>query len=179
MVAADEDEAELFRRAMQGVRPIATGGRVAPPRRRPVPRARFARAERHAVLEESIGPPAPELDIQPGDALSHRRDGVPETVLKRMRRGAYRIEAQIDLHGLTLEAGKQVLRDFIAASLDSRLRVVRIVHGKGMRSGRRGPVLKQAVNSMLRRQAAVLAFTSAGIRDGGTGATLVLLREVG
>jgi DNA-nicking Smr family endonuclease len=179
MGAVDDDEAEAFRKAMQGVKPLRVPARVAPARRRPAARARFARAERAAVLEESLAPPAPGLDIQPGDALAYRGEGVPDTVLKRMRRGAYRIEAQVDLHGLTLEAGRQVLREFLAAAIARRLRVVRIVHGKGMRSGQRGPVLKQAVNGMLRRTGAVLAFTSAGPRDGGTGATLALLRSDG
>ncbi len=171
----DEDD-ELFRQAMQGVRPLATPERVTPVRRRVVARARFARAERAAVLVESLLPPAAGLDIQPGDTLQFRRPGVPETVLRRLRRGAIRVEAEIDLHGLTLEQGRAQLREFLGAAIAAQRRCLRIVHGKGLRSGQRGPVLKNAVNSMLRRSDAVLAFSSAGIRDGGSGATLVLLR---
>lgn len=171
----DEDE-KLFQQAMRGVRPLASSGRVTPARRRPAARARFARAERSAVLIESLAAPDAALDIQPGETLQFRRSGVPETVLRRLRRGAYRVEAEVDLHGLTLEAGKVQLREFLRAALAAQHRSVRIVHGKGLRSGPRGPVLKQAVNSLLRRTDAVLAFTSAGIRGGGSGATLVLLR---
>ena len=101
---------------------------------------------------------------------------MPETVLRRLRRGDYRIESEIDLHGMTLVEARAALRDFLLAAAARRLRCVRIVHGKGLRSGQRGPVLKNAVNSLLRRVALVLAFTSAAMRDGGTGATLVLLR---
>jgi DNA-nicking Smr family endonuclease len=174
-----DDDDELFRQAMRGVQPLATPARVTPARRRVPARARFARAERAAVLVESLAPPDAALDIQPGDTLQFRRSGVPETVLRRLRRGAYRVEAEIDLHGLTLEVGKAQLREFLRTALSERRRCLRIVHGKGLRSGARGPVLKMAVNSLLRRTDAVLAFSSAGIRGGGSGATLVLLRIPG
>ena len=178
-MTGDDDDREEFRKAMRGVRPLAAPARVATPRRRPAPRARFARAERAAVLSESLAPPDPQLDLQPGDSLHYRQPGVPETVLRRLRRGDYRIEAEIDLHGMTLAEARSQLRQFLHAAAARRLRCLRIVHGKGLRSGPRGPVLKMAVNSLLRRVQLVLAFTSAAMRDGGTGATLVLLRNGG
>ena len=178
-MSGEEDEKEAFRKAMRGVRPLAAGLRAPPPRRRPAPRARFARAERAAVLRESLAPPDPQLDIQPGDALHFRRQGVPETVLRRLRRGDYRIESEIDLHGLTEAEARAQLREFLQAAMVRRLRCLRIVHGKGLRSGARGPVLKAAVNALLRQVDLVLAFSSAALRDGGTGATLVLLRDAG
>jgi DNA-nicking Smr family endonuclease len=171
-----EDEEQLFQQAMRGVRPLALPARATPPRRRVPARARFTRAERAAVLTLSLSTPDVALDIQPGDALEFRRAGVPETVLRRLRRGAFRIEAEVDLHGLTLEEGQVQLRDFLRQALSEQRRCLRIVHGKGLRSGTRGPVLKIAVNSLLRRTDAVLAFSSAGLRGGGTGATLVLLK---
>jgi len=176
MSVGDDDEREQFRRAMRGVRPLGSAGRAAPARRRPPARARFSRADRASVLRESLAPPSPELDIQPGDALHYRQSGVSENVLRRLRRGDYRIEAEIDLHGLGVVQARAHLRAFLLAAAARRLRCVRIVHGKGLRSGQRGPVLKQAVDSLLRRAALILAFTSAGMRDGGTGATLALLR---
>jgi DNA-nicking Smr family endonuclease len=178
-LTGDDDDREEFRRAMRGVRPLPRAERAAPPRRRPSPRARFSRAERAAVLRESLGPADPELDIQPGDSLQFRQPGVPETVLRRLRRGDYRIESEIDLHGLTVAEARLQMREFLAAAAARRLRCLRIVHGKGLRSGTRGPVLKAAVYSLLRRMQLVLAFTSAAMRDGGTGATLVLLRDAG
>ena len=178
-MSGEDDEKEAFRAAMRGVRPLVAGTRAAPPRRRPPPRARFARAERDAVLRESLAPPDPQLDIQPGDSLQFRRQGVPETVLRRLRRGDYRIESEIDLHGLTELEARAQLREFLRAAVARRLRCLRIVHGKGLRSGARGPVLKAAVNALLRRVDWVLAFSSAAMRDGGTGATLVLLRDAG
>jgi DNA-nicking Smr family endonuclease len=168
-----DDDAELFRQAVRDARPLRHGPRVPAPRRRPSPRARFTRADREAVLRESIAPPSP--DIMPGDSLEYRRDGVPATLLRRLRRGELRIEAEIDLHGLTEQQGIGALRAFLAESALRDQHCLRVVHGKGLRSGDRGPVLKQAVFRLLRRLDAVLAFTSAGLRGGGTGATLVLL----
>ena len=150
--------------------------RASPAARKSPPRARQTRAERAAVLRESLAPPAAELDIQPGDSTQFRQPGVPETVLRRLRRGDYRIEAEIDLHGMRLAEARVRLREFLLAALARRLQCLRIVHGKGLRSGQRGPVIRNAVHGLLRRAPPVLAFTSAAMRDGGTGATLVLLR---
>ena len=175
-MAAKDDERDLFRAAMRGVRPLSAPERASLARRKPPPRARQTRAEHAAVLRESLAPPAADLDIQPGDSTQFRQPGVPETVLRRLRRGDYRIEAEIDLHGMRLAEARVRLREFLLAALARRLQCLRIVHGKGLRSGQRGPVIKNAVHSLLRRADPVLAFTSAAMRDGGTGATLVLLR---
>jgi len=175
-----EDEIALFRRAMQGVRPLKGGARVPAARRTPRARARFARAERAAVLRESlgIGSEAAGTDLyelQPGDELLFRRPGVAETVLRRLRRGLYRVDAELDLHGLTVSEALTQLNAFLRAARTRQLHCVRVIHGKGLRSGTRGPVLKNCVNAQLRRTAAVLAFASARPVAGGTGATLVLL----
>ncbi|HEY3808848.1 MAG TPA: Smr/MutS family protein [Steroidobacteraceae bacterium] len=171
----DVDDGELFRRAMRDVQPLKRSARVAAARRSPRPRARFARAERAAVLQESLGSGADLYDVQPGDELSFRRDGVSENVLRQLRRGLYRVESEIDLHGLTLEQVAGHLNAFLRTARARELRCVRVIHGKGLRSGRRGPVLKNAVNTLLRRSDPVLAFASARPVAGGTGATLVLL----
>ncbi len=85
------------------------------------------------------------------------------------------MQREIDLHGLTVAEAKAALRQFLVAALEQQVRCVRIIHGKGLRSGHRGPVLKGAVNAMLRRSDAVLAYVSARQVDGGTGAVYVLL----
>ncbi len=82
---------------------------------------------------------------------------------------------EIDLHGLTALQAREALRQFLAEAVQRGLGCVRVVHGKGLRSGPRGPVLKHAVNTWLRKVDAVLAFVSAPRRDGGTGAVYVLL----
>ena len=101
--------------------------------------------------------------------------GVQPAVGRRLRRGEYRVEREIDLHGLTVAEAKQALRGFLIEALERGVRCVRIVHGKGLRSGHRGPVLKATVSAVLRRSGAVLAYVSARPADGGTGAVYVLL----
>jgi DNA-nicking Smr family endonuclease len=110
------------------------------------------------------------------DPLSFRRPGVRDQTLRHLRRGRFPVEDELDLHGLSQVAARDQLADFIASSRHAGLRCVRVVHGKGYRSGARGPVLKIAVNTWLKRHADVLAFTSARAIDGGTGAVYVLLR---
>jgi DNA-nicking Smr family endonuclease len=111
-----------------------------------------------------------------GDALSFQRAGVRTQVVRRLRRGLIPIEDELDLHGLSQTAARDQLAEFLTCSRDAGRRCVRIVHGKGYRSGTRGPVLKTAVDLWLRRHLDVMAFTSARAIDGGTGAVYVLLR---
>ncbi len=146
-----------------------------PPRAKPPPRARFARAERLAVLDESLQSVADDPSLASGEVSSYARAGVQHSVLRKLRRGHYRVQAELDLHGLTVREAKPILREFLAEALDRGLTCVRIIHGKGLRSGPRGPVLKTLVSGVLRRSAPVLAFVSARDVDGGTGAVYALL----
>jgi DNA-nicking Smr family endonuclease len=168
------DEARLFRDAVRGVRPLPQ--RTAAPRPpRARPRARFTRADRAAVLQESLSSADADPQLAGGEELVFHRPPVQTTVLRRLRRGEYRVQREIDLHGLTVAEAKAALRQFLLAALEQQVRCVRIIHGKGLRSGQRGPVLKATVNAVLRRTGAVLAFVSARPVDGGTGAVYVLL----
>jgi DNA-nicking Smr family endonuclease len=172
--ADDADEKRLFQEAVRDVRPLRQH-RAAPSVRRIVPRARFARADRAAVLKESLVVDGVDAELAGGDELVFLRSHVQAAVLRRLRRGEYRVQREIDLHGLTVVQAKAALREFLIEAIDDHVRCVRIIHGKGLRSGHRGPVLKVAVNSVLRRTGAVLAYVSARRVDGGTGAVYVLL----
>lgn len=170
----DADEARLFREAVRGVRPLSA--RAPPPRApRARPRARFTRADRAAVLRESLTAEGADPELASGEELVFHRPHVQPTVVRKLRRGEYRVQREIDLHGLTVAQAKAALREFLIGALGQHVRCVRIVHGKGLRSGHRGPVLKSAVNAVLRRTGAVLAYVSARPVDGGTGAVYVLL----
>ena len=186
-----EDDAALFRDAMRDVQPLKPSGQAhgqaadqqSQTRRGVRTRERLARAERTALLRESAqGAVTVEhsagtdlYELQPADELAFRRGGLSERVLRRLRRGQYRIDAEIDLHGSTLAQALPRLQQFLREARSRNLTCVRIVHGKGLRSGQRGPVLKNAVNAQLRQTEGVLAFASARPPAGGTGATLVLL----
>jgi DNA-nicking Smr family endonuclease len=168
-------DTELFREAMRGVKPLSPRARAPLSRRKPPARARFTAADRAMVLVESLAGLGPGEIEDTGDEISFRRPGVQDGVLRKLKRGEYRVEEICDLHGLRVDEARQALREFLAEALAHRLRCVRIIHGKGMGSGPRGPVLKSAVNNILRKTAPVLAFTSARRIDGGTGAINVLL----
>ena len=172
--AEPDDEARLFREAVRGVRPLGER-RPAPAAPRVRPKARFTRADRAAVLRESLEPAPGDPAVAGGEELAFHRPQIQPAVLRRLRRGEFRVQREIDLHGLTVAEAKHALRQFLIAALEQQVRCVRIVHGKGLRSGSRGPVLKSAVSSVLRRTGAVLAYVSARQVDGGTGALYVLL----
>jgi DNA-nicking Smr family endonuclease len=174
----EEDDAALFREATRDVRPLAHD-RHPLPQGKPLPRARFTRADRRAILDESLELAPDDPDLEGGEVAAYARSGVRRSVLQKLRRGQYRIEAELDLHGLTAAEAKAVLRAFLARARDRGVRCVRIIHGKGLRSGPRGPVLKVAVGSVLRRTSHVLAFVSARAVDGGTGALYALLSPHG
>lgn len=172
-----DDEFELFRKAMRDVRPLDIEERIEAPRRRPAPRPRFAEADDREVLDESLRLKPEDLEIETGDELLYCRAGIPHRTFRDLRRGRFRPAAEIDLHGMSAEAAGAAIRRFLDESLDLGLRCVRIIHGKGRGSGHRGPVLKSKTASVLHRQDCVLAYASARSVDGGTGATLVLLRR--
>jgi len=170
-----DDERELFRAAVRGVRPLRQQTRSAPEHARRQAKAGSRRADEARVLADSLALDADELDVETGEELQWRRDGVPESVMRRLRRGQYARRDELDLHGMTQAEARLALLEFLSEALDRDLRCVRIIHGKGRGSGLRGPVLKSAVNRWLRRNAAVRAFCSARRADGGTGALYVLL----
>lgn len=170
----DQEDRALFREAIRGVKPLAQDRHV-PSTPRPPPRARFTRADRGEILKESLAALPDDPDVAGGEEISFARPGVPATVLKALRRGQYRVQAEIDLHGLTVSQAKSALQAFLVNAVGSGARCVRIIHGKGLRSGPRGPVVKRAVGAVLRRTGAVLAVVSARQVDGGTGAVYALL----
>jgi DNA-nicking Smr family endonuclease len=170
-----EEEAALFAAAMRDVRPLRHQSKVLPQKKRRPARATFSRLEQADVLRESLQGTNQDPLVAAGDELVFRRDGIGEDIIRKLRRGQYRVAREIDLHGMTALDAKQALRHFLAAAVLNQVRCVRIVHGKGLRSGHRGPVLKNTTASLLRRSGAVLAFVSARQVDGGTGALYVLL----
>jgi DNA-nicking Smr family endonuclease len=170
-------EAEEFRAAMRGVKPLvhalpaASAGKS-----RPVPMRRKPRSAASDNLDELMPLIATADGAEANAALSFQRSGVRIQVMRRLKRGLIPVGDELDLHGLTQTAARDALATFIVQARDSGHRCVRVIHGKGYRSGARGPVLKTAVNLWLRRHSDVMAFASARAIDGGTGAVYVLLR---
>jgi DNA-nicking Smr family endonuclease len=170
-----KDDTALFREATRDVKPLSHAPRVVGDAPKPRARARFTRAERLRVLEEPLHGPVDDTELSAADPTSFARPGVSAITVRKLRRGQYRIQAQLDLHGLIEAEAEIQLREFLIMALQRNLRCVRIVHGKGLRSGPNGAVLRKLVNRALGRTRQVLAFASARPVDGGTGAVYVLL----
>lgn len=162
---------------MRDAKPIEATTRADLSPAKPKPRARFARADEEAALLESLDVDRDALELSSGEALRFHRPGVGRRTMRRLARGTYAVQAEIDLHGMTVAEARPRLADFIDSAVRSGKTCVRVVHGKGLGSGQRGAVLKSSVNHWLRRWDAVLAFVSTRQVDGGTGAIYVLLRD--
>ena len=173
-----DDDNTLFRRLMSGARPLKVEQRAVEKRRKPKPKARFTRADEQAVLKESLRADIDDLEHNSGEALRFKRASVGRTTMRMLARGSYAIQAEIDLHGMTLAEARPRLESFLLHCAGNGKLCVRIVHGKGLGSGERGPVLKKSVDRWLRRWDVVLAFASARQVDGGTGAVYVLLQSI-
>lgn len=168
----DQDDQKYFREQMAGVRRLASK-KVPLTKPKPRPRARFAREDEQQVLRDSLsGDPG----IDAHEEVAFSRPGISVSVMKKLRRGKYSIADELDLHGLNVVEARAILNAFIGDCLALGHRCVRIIHGKGTRSGSAGPVLKPRVYRWLRRCDDVLAYTTARQNDGGSGALYVLLR---
>lgn len=173
----DNDDNE-FRRAFSDAKRLKSTDRVPETKPKPKPRARFSRADERDVLNESLRDDLDTIEHESGEALRFHRPSVGRRTMRKLSRGGYSVQAELDLHGMTLAEARPRLADFIDYSAMQGHLCVRIVHGKGLGSGDRGPVLKNAVNRWLRKWESVLAFVSTRQVDGGTGAIYVLLQKV-
>ena len=153
--------------------------RVASPPPAPVPRQRIA-DERDALEASKYGDePAPQTwDIgqEPEGEQTYLRAGIGTDVLSKLRRGHWKVQAEIDLHGHDSEEARDALADFLAEARSAGMRCVRVIHGKGLTSPNREPVLKGKVRRWLARRDEVLAYCEAPQHAGGGGAVLVLLQ---
>jgi DNA-nicking Smr family endonuclease len=170
-------ERELFASTVGPVRPLQGQPRVtlqAPP---PAPRAMQKQLDDEAVLRESL---SDEFDVSTlldvDDQMSYRAKGIGTDVTRKLRRGEWSIQGQIDLHGLRSEEAREALAQFMRDAVRQGWRCLRIVHGKGLGSPGREPVLKAKVQRWLVQKSEVLAFVQAKPAEGGAGAMLVLLR---
>lgn len=169
-----QKDRELFRKSVGKVR-LITSDTVAPaPSQKPKP---VPRAQRTEDAEQHLDPSVfvdEMLSLE--DTLSFISPGLQKNVLKKLRRGNYGLDAEIDLHGLNSHEAKHQLLRFLHNCVEDGCRCVCIVHGKGYRSPGNHPVLKNNLNLWLRQHKDVQAFCSALPREGGSGAVLVLLR---
>ena len=173
-----DDDTDLFHRAMTGAKPLRSDARVAKRPKKPQPKAKFSRADEQRALRDSLLDDIDTMEGSNAHNLRFHRQSVGRRTMRKLARGRFSVQAEIDLHGMTVAEAKPRLTDFIENCARNGQLCVRVVHGKGLGSGQRGPVLRNSVNHWLRKWDAVLAFASARQVDGGTGAVYVLLQQV-
>ena len=144
-----DDDKDLFRRALADAKPLRTTRRAEEVIRKPAPRARFARADEMAALRESLELDIDDTESHSGESLRFHRPSVGKRTMRKLARGGYSVQGEIDLHGMTVAEAKPRLAEFIESCVRDGKLCVRVVHGKGRGSGSRGPVLKQKVNFSL------------------------------
>jgi DNA-nicking Smr family endonuclease len=174
------DDGAFLREALKDVAPLPDPGKAVLRRRppRPVPVQRLR--DDQQVLADSLSDHIPmEVGLETGDELLFLRDGLSNLTLRKLRRGHWATQDQLDLHGLRSDDARALLVDFLNEALLKGWRCVRIVHGKGLRSQNREPVLKRKVGNWLAQRDEVLAFVQARPEDGGSGAVVVLLKAKG
>ena len=171
------DDGDVFENLFSNVTPLPDHGRVlhARPRAQPVPVQRL-RDERNALAESLSDHITWDIGVETGEELVFLRNGLSPQTLKKLRRGHWVIQRELDLHGHTSVEARESLVAFLHACLRHGARCVRIVHGKGLRSKNRAPVLKSKVANWLMQRDEVLAFCQARQSDGGGGAVMVLLK---
>lgn len=172
----NKEDKSLFRKAVRDVEPLPSR-RVVTRKSPPKPRPHQHEADERRALEESQDDPRHPDEYASEPALSYVAPGVQKRLARRLQRGLIPVEAVLDLHGMTRATARAEFAQFLADAKARDMRCVRIIHGKGYRSGPGGPVLKRAVTRWLSNRHEVLAYTSARPVDGGTGAVYVLLRR--
>ena len=169
-----KDESDVFRKAVGRVEPLRAAERVDPFRVPPPPNPPKRREDERAVLAE-LAHLSFDDDAEIEDDASYLRPGLPREILRKLRRTHWVIQDHLDLHGLTADEATREMATFLSDCTRRGLRCVRIVHGKGLRSPGREPVLKRRVRKLLTRREEVLAFVEPPAPQGGGGAVVVLL----
>ncbi|MBX3625270.1 MAG: Smr/MutS family protein [Rhizobacter sp.] len=177
IAAREKRERELFAITVGPVQPVRPTGRARQARALPTPEPRQRQRDEREALRESL---SDEFNVdtllETDETLSFRRPEIGLDVVRKLRRGGWAIQAQLDLHGLRRDPARVKLNAFIRDAAEQGLRCVRVVHGKGLGSPGREPVLKARVRSWLVQKNEVLAFVQARPAEGGSGALVVLLK---
>lgn len=171
-----EEDRALFHQAMAGVRPLRGPRRVQLCAPRPWPEPRNKDDGELSPMDDLSDHIAWQDGMEGDEELTFLRNGVARQVLRNLRRGHWPLHAEIDLHGFTSDEARRHLVQFLDDCRNAGLRCVRVIHGKGLCSVNREPVLKFKTANWLMQRADVLAFCQARATDGGGGALVVLLK---
>ena len=171
-----EADKNLFARAIGKVAPLPVHNKAHLPRTPREPVATQLQKDEAKVIQDSL---SDEFDVSTlldtDDALSFRRPSVGTEVTRKLRKGEWAIQREIDLHGLRSDEARLALTTFIREAHKHGIRCIRVVHGKGLGSPGKTPVLKSKVHSWLVQKNQVMAFVQAKPAEGGAGALFCLL----
>ncbi len=183
--ANDNRDDDLFREAMNGVSPLSDNQSSDKAYHedemtasKPVARKLQHYEEDEFEIHDPLSDELLVEEVEPEGTISFCETGIQKSVFRKLRSGQYRISDELDLHGTTIKQAKQILMYYLQETPQFESCCVRVIHGKGNRSGSNKPVLKTQVNHWLTEHERVLAFHSAKAKDGGTGAVYVLLKRI-
>lgn len=169
-----KEESNLFRQSMNDVKPLSTEQHVihtGKQKPRPI-KKNFIQKQNEPLTDfQSL------VTVQSDDMLFYAQQGLQDKTIRRLKKGTIAIDERVDLHGLNKQDAQQLLHEFLSFHLEERNRCILVIHGKGMGSSSAMPALKNLVFNMLTNDPAVLAFSSAQPKHGGTGAVYVLLKK--
>lgn len=174
------DDVDLFRAAVSGVTPLSPPPKVVHPPRLPRPLPAHRGRDTREALNDDLSDHVPwHTGSEAGEELLFARNGISGQTLRKLRRGHWPVQAQLDLHGLTVDQARGRMAIFLRECENRNWRCVRVIHGKGLGSRDGEPVLKRRVAGWLMQHDGVLAFCQARRADGGSGAVMVLLKNRG
>ncbi len=175
-LAQQQNTEDLFLAAVKNARPLNTN-RIhhEPSKPKPIPQ-QFIRDEKQALRDSLSDGYIPSHELESGEELLYLREGQSPSVLSKLRRGHWVVQANLDLHGLISDEARTQVAEFLAGCKKRGIRCVRIVHGKGLGSRNREPILKHKVRNWLIQKDEVIAYAQARATDGGSGAVIVLLK---
>ncbi len=164
-----EQDADLFRQALEGVTPLPPPDRITPTRK---PRRITASPAPASPIADTLS------DHGAGDIAitEFLRSGLNRMTLRKLRRGEWPIQDELDLHGLNTDEARKLLVEFLHAATNRGLRCINVIHGKGWRSEGREGILKVHTRHWLTQHPQVLVFCEAPPNAGGGGAVWVLLK---
>ena len=173
-------QSNLFQAAIGKVKALEQAPRAQLKGEAPAPIPKQHMLDDEAAIRESVSDEVDITSLLDTDAdLSYRRPGVGPDVPQKLRRGVWSIQSQVDLHGLRSDDAREALGKFIRNAHKQGIRCIRVVHGKGLGSPGKAPVLKDKVRRWLVQKSEVLCFVQAPPMQGGKGALLVLLQPMG
>ena len=172
----DADDLELFREAIKDAKPLKHERvLLRPPPPSPIPH-QLIRDERQALVDSLSDDYIPAHELESGEELLYLREGHSPDILRKLRRSHWVIQEQLDLHGMLVEEARAYTAEFLNQCKKRGVRCVRIIHGKGLGSKNREPVLKHKLRGWLMQRDEVIAYCQARQIDGGSGAVVVLLK---